>query len=195
MPQISTHDGGVLLYVVFFNHTNNRKRGRHGDGVAAKGRKSQAWILIGHFRRRDGDSDGHSVTKTLCGSDDVRLDVPMFNTKPLIAGAAPGSLHFISNKQAAVLASDLHSALKITRRRHDETADAKYWLRHEGRYLAGGCRHDQFFNVVGAGEATFGVGKFERTTVTIRRARVNKAGDLRRQRPPGRVTHRGQRCR
>jgi len=47
----------------------------------------------------------------------------------------------------------------------------------------------KLFNVVGAGQTTFGVSKFERATITIRRARVDKAGNLRGQWPPGRVAH------
>src|SRR6185295_11187928 len=101
--------------------------------------------------------------------------------KPLIAGASPGSLHFVCYKQAAMLARDLHGAFEVARRWHDETANAKNRLCHEGGNLAGSRCHDQLFDIVCAGETAFRVRKFEGAAVAIRRWRMNKAGDLRRQ--------------
>src|SRR4030095_3057272 len=70
--------------------------------------------------------------------------------------------------------------------------DTENWLSHERGDLAGGRRHDQFLNVVSTGQAAFRISKFERAAITIRRRRMDKTGDLRRQRPPGRMAHRGK---
>jgi hypothetical protein len=113
----------------------------------------------------------------------------VFDSKPRVSSASPGRLDFICYKQAAVLARYFNGAFEITRWWNDETADSENWLRHEcGDLASGGC-HNQFFNVVSAGETTFRIAQFERTTIAVRRTRMNKAGNLGRQWPPGSMAH------
>src|SRR5438105_2855532 len=117
----------------------------------------------------------------------------MFYAKPFVARAAPSGLNFVTDEQAAMLARDLDRSFEITGRRNDETADAEDGLRHEGCNLARRRRHDYFFDVFGTPQTTFGISELERATITIRRWRMNDAGDLRRQRSPSRVAHCRQR--
>jgi hypothetical protein len=61
------------------------------------------------------DSDWHAVAEAFRRRDDVRLNIPILDAEPFLAGASPGSLHFVSNEEAAVLARDLNCAFEVTR--------------------------------------------------------------------------------
>ena len=95
-----------VLQVLFFDHLDDGQRGGHRDGVAAEGGEGEAGEFVSHFRRRDRHADRHAVAHSLGRGDDVRLDVPVLDAEPFVAGAAPGGLHFVGDEQAAVLSRD-----------------------------------------------------------------------------------------
>src|SRR5207237_5751730 len=130
--------------------------------------------LIRYFRSRDRDSDRHPIAKALCRSNDVRLDIPVLNAKPFFARTPPRGLHFVGDEKASVFTRDLDCALEIYRRWNDKAANSENGLSHERRNLSGRRRHNQFFDVVGAGESAFRVSELERTAITVRRARMHE---------------------
>src|SRR5215510_13859248 len=99
-------------------------------------------MTIRHLWSSDRDSNGNALTKPFGGRNDVWLHIPMLNTKPLGAGTSPASLHLVSDKQTAVLTSNLSNSFKVPWLRNDETTDTENRFSHERCDLAHGSCHD-----------------------------------------------------
>src|SRR5262245_62652582 len=102
----------------------------------------------------------------------------MLNPEHFIARPTPPGLHFVANEDAAVLTNNRDSFFEILFRWSDETADAQNRFSHKSRNFSGSRRLDQFFQVFGASQIAFGIGQFERATITIGRRSEDVTGYL-----------------
>src|SRR5437762_6591695 len=76
------------------------------------------------FRAASHCSDGHAAAEGFRHGDQIGLDTEMFGGKPL-AGAGETGLHFVGDKENAVLAANVLQELEVVARRNDEAAFAE----------------------------------------------------------------------
>src|SRR6476661_1231572 len=88
----------------------------------------QALEAGGNLRTRRCQSHWHAVRQALGGSNNVRRNFPLLNSEPAFAGASPAGLHFVGDKQPAIVLHDLEDDLEIFFRRRNEAANALDWL-------------------------------------------------------------------
>src|SRR4029078_6624705 len=101
-----------------------------------------------------------------------------------IASAAPARLHFIADKEAAVLPDDRYGFLEILLGRRDKTAHSHNWFGHEpGDFSRCRCL-DKLLQVLCAGDLAFGICQLQRAAVAVRRDRMHISGYLRRKNLP-----------
>src|SRR5437667_3430702 len=78
-----------------------------------------------HDFRATGDrGDGHATAEGFRHGDQIRLDAEMFGSKPF-AGAGEAGLHFVGDKENAVLAANVLQQPEVVARRNDEAAFAE----------------------------------------------------------------------
>ena len=106
LAEIRADDLAVLHEVLFFDHLDRRHRRRHAHGVSAERRERDAREFVGDLRRRDRHRDRGAVAHAFGADHDVRRDVPVLDSPPVLAGAAPCRLHFVGDEQPAVLPGD-----------------------------------------------------------------------------------------
>src|SRR5690242_8720751 len=68
--------------------------------------------------------DRHAAAEGLRRGDQIGLDTEMFGGKPL-AGAGEAGLHFVGDKENALLAANVLQQLEVIARRNNEAAFAK----------------------------------------------------------------------
>src|SRR5438552_15569065 len=96
----------------------------------------------------------------------------------MIAGTTPCRLHFVGDKQTAILSRYRDGFFEISGWRDDEPAGADHRFGEERRDLSTRFGLDQLFNVLGALQPALGILKIERAAITVRRVRVMNAGDI-----------------
>src|SRR4030095_16634896 len=105
-----------------------------------------------------------------------RLNVPVLYPKHPIASAAPARLHFIADKEAAVLPDDRYGFPEILLGRRDKTAHSHNWLGHEpGDFSRCRCL-DKLLQVLCAGDLAFGICQLQRAAIVLTRSRGNSSG-------------------
>src|SRR2546427_12963453 len=76
------------------------------------------------FRAASHRSDGHAAAEGFRRGDQIGLDAEMFGGKPF-ARAGEAGLHFVGDKENAVLAANVLQQLEVVARRNDEAAFAE----------------------------------------------------------------------
>src|ERR1041385_2281874 len=95
----------------------------------------QTFKAGGNLRTRRGQAHRSAVRESFCGGNDVRRHFPLLNSKPAFAGTSPAGLHFVGDKQAAIILYDLENDLEILLWRRNESAHALNWFGQERRNL------------------------------------------------------------
>src|SRR5260370_19769054 len=145
LAEVVADGGGVIHQPVFFNQFNGSLGGDGSNGITTERRDLQALEAGGDFRTRKCSSHRHSVGQPFGGSDDIRRDLPLLDSKPAFAGAAPAGLYFVGDKEAAVVLHNFEDDLEELFRRSDKAAYALNRLSSEGGNLPGGRVLDDGF--------------------------------------------------
>ena len=103
----------------------DNRRTAEGGRVRARRQDVAAGI------RRHDSTDRHAAAKTLCHSDNVRLDVVLLESKQA-AGTANAGLHLVDDKQHILLAAELLYLLDELAVKRQNTALALNQLHHDG---------------------------------------------------------------
>ena len=103
----------------------DNRRTAEGGRVRARRQDVAAGI------RRHDSADRHAAAKTLCHSDNVRLDVVLLEGKQA-AGTADTSLHLVDDEQHILLAAELLYLLDELAVKRQDTALALDQLHHDG---------------------------------------------------------------
>src|ERR1035441_6983903 len=146
------------------------------DGVAAESGDGETLDGIGDLRPRDSEADGAAVAGALGAGHDVGRDAPVLDAEPLVAGAAPGGLHFVADEDAAVVAHDALDNREIFLGRRDEARHALNRFADEAGDAAGGGAADQVLHVLGAAHLAIRILQAEGTAVAVGVVGVNHAG-------------------
>ena len=72
-------------------------------GLPPNVEKVNPGIIVRDFGRGNRHADGNAVAHAFRRSDDVRLDVPVLDAEPFVAGATPAGLNFVGDEESAVL--------------------------------------------------------------------------------------------
>lgn len=91
----------------------------------------------------------------------------MFNTEPLVAGAAPGGLDFVGDEHATMLAHGFSDDAEVLGRGRDEAADSLDGFGDHAGDAAGGGGADEVFDVCGAAHFAIRIGESEWTAVAV----------------------------
>src|SRR4030095_5695658 len=169
---------------------DRRQRRRAGNRITSKRRDGKPGVFVGDLRSCGRAPDRGSVGHSLCKGHDFRLDIPVFDSAPAIAGPSPSCLHLIADKDAAVTPHDLGNDFKVFLWRSDKSADSHDWFGYESGYMSGGRSLDQLFDIASALHRASLRLQVERTAITVGCVGVNNAGNHRRPVFPGSVTAR-----
>ena len=96
--EVVAHGLRVVHQAIFLDQINGGFGSDAGYGIPAESGNGQTLVCVGDFRAREREADGSAVGHALGAGDNVGLHLPMLNAPPLLAGASPGSLHFVSDK-------------------------------------------------------------------------------------------------
>src|SRR5262249_44987962 len=174
--QVIANDPCLLRKLVFFDHSNRRKRCRASNRVSAESRERQAGIFVGDLWNRGRATDGRAVGHAFREGHDLGLNIPVLDAAPAISRSSPTGLHFIADEDAAVAADDVGYNFEIILRWGNESADSHNRLSYERRDLPGGRSLDQLFDVSRAFHSARLRLQVERAAVTIWRVGMNEAG-------------------
>ncbi len=165
--EVSAGVGGVGFEIFFFDEINHGFGSGVSDGIAAESGDVNAFPSVGDFGFCDSDANGHAVTEAFGAGHDIRRDTPLFDTEPLIAGAAPACLDFIADEDAAVFADDFGDDLEIFFGRRDEAADALDGLGDHSGDAARSGGADEIFDILRTLDVAGRISEAEGATVAI----------------------------
>ena len=158
-------------------HLFDRRDGRaERDGMRFVGvavREVVILEVVGDLLRGGAEAERHIGRGDALGGDqDVGLDAPVIDGKPL-AGAAPPGHHFIGDHQHAVAVADFAQARKVFRRRNENAVGSDDRLKNDRRDIA--FVADHVLDVVGAGDVAAGIGVLDGTVVAVGLRREDNA--------------------
>ena len=120
--------GGVFLD----HHVHGRPRGHHRHRGAPVGGKGEARPGRGDLLAGQGTAHREAVRHPLGDHHDVRLDLPVLDAEPAVAGAPEPGLDFVADEHAPVRADHLGRACVVSRRRNDVAAHPLDGLGEQG---------------------------------------------------------------
>src|SRR5204863_5105401 len=128
------------------------------------------------FRAAGDRGDGHATAEGFRHGDQIRVDAEMFGGEPF-AGAGEAGLHFVGDKENAVLAANVLQQLEVVARRNDEAAFAEDGFGDDGGDGFGSDDTlERVFEVV---RESFGGGTFFAAIRISERNAVDVAGERR----------------
>ena len=117
---------------------------------------------------------GHAAAEGFCRGDQIGLDAEMFGGEPF-AGAGETGLHFVGDKENAVLAANILQQLEVVARRNDEAAFAEDGFGDDGGDGFGSDgTFERIFKMM---RESFGGGSFFAAIRISERNAVNVAGE------------------
>src|SRR5207302_562310 len=123
---------GAREQAVLLNGFDGRERGgarKRMSTIRAAERANSG--RVHDFRAASHRGDGHATAEGFRRGDQIGLDTEMFGGKPF-AGAGEAGLHFVGDKENAVLAANVLQQLEVVARRNDEAAFAEDRLGDDG---------------------------------------------------------------
>src|SRR6266404_6383386 len=123
-----SESGGPGEQAFLFDRFDRGQRRGARSWVPAEGaaKRSDAG-RVHDFRAAGHGGYGHAAAEGFRHGDQIRLDAEMFRSEPF-AGAREAGLHFVRDKENAVLTANVLEQLEIIARRNDEAALTKNGL-------------------------------------------------------------------
>ena len=123
---------GASQQILAFEQIEHGQRRGAGERIAGERSAESAGAGSIHDFGAAGDrSQRQSAAQRFRGDDKIRLDAVALAGKQR-AGAAETRLHFVGNKEDAVLVAEIDQHLEVIRRRRDESAFTQNWLGDHG---------------------------------------------------------------
>src|SRR5438046_10198898 len=99
--------------MLFFDQLDGGPSRHAGHRIAAESGDVRTLESASNLRRGHRQANGHAVGHTFRSGDHVRNHFPLLDTEPSLTSASPAGLHFVGDKQRAILFFYLEDNLEV----------------------------------------------------------------------------------